>query len=89
MLAPGADLSMDCIHRQFPDPRLVATSAGFINPALPLLIGGAVASAAVAGVLGNNVLLPKLKQLPEQSLQLETVRQKLLAQVRCFTWALR
>ena len=38
----------------------------------------------VAGVLGNSVLLPKLKQLPERALQLETVRQKLLAQVRKF-----
>lgn len=49
---------------------------------MPLLIAGAVASAATAGVLGSTVVIPKLKQLPEQSLQLETVRQKLLAQVR-------
>lgn len=56
--------------------------AGLINPAMPLLIAGAVASAATAGVLGSTVVIPRLKQLPEQSLQLETVRQKLLAQVR-------
>lgn len=57
-----------------------ARHAGLVDPALPLLIGGAVASAAVAGVLGNTVLLPRLKQLPERSLQLEAVRQRLLVQ---------
>jgi hypothetical protein len=56
--------------------------AGLINPAMPLLIAGAVASAVTVGVLGSTVVIPRLKQLPEQSLQLETIRQKLLAQVR-------
>jgi hypothetical protein len=54
--------------------------AGLIDPALPLLIGGAAAGAAAAGVLGSSVLLPRLKQLPERSLQLAGVRQRLLAQ---------
>jgi hypothetical protein len=53
-----------------------------LDPALPLLIGGAVAAAVTTGVLGTTVLLPRLKQLPERVLQLEGVRQKLLAQVR-------
>lgn len=48
---------------------------------MPLLIAGAAASAATAGVLGSAVVIPRLQQLPEQSLQLETTRQKLLAQV--------
>ena len=48
---------------------------------MPLLIAGAAASAATAGVLGSTVVIPRLRQLPEQSLQLETTRQKLLAQV--------
>ncbi|EIE21316.1 hypothetical protein COCSUDRAFT_56538 [Coccomyxa subellipsoidea C-169] len=55
-------------------------ASGLIDPALPLLIAGGVATAATTGVLGTTVLLPKLKQLPERLLQLETVRQKLLAQ---------
>lgn len=57
--------------------------AGLIDPALPLLIAGGVATVATTGVLGTTVLLPRLKQLPERLLQLETVRQKLLAQVCC------
>lgn len=55
--------------------------AGLIDPALPLLLGASAASAAVAGVLGGTVLLPRLKQLPERSLQLAAMRQRLLAQV--------
>ncbi len=55
--------------------------AGLLNPAMPLLMLGAAASAATAGVLGSTVVIPRMRQLPEQSLQLETVRQKLLAQV--------
>ncbi|CAL5228093.1 g11163 [Coccomyxa viridis] len=34
----------------------------------------------MAGVLGSTVVIPRLRQVPEQSLQLETVQQKLLAQ---------
>ncbi|BDA44546.1 hypothetical protein COCOBI_06-0220 [Coccomyxa sp. Obi] len=55
-------------------------ASGLIDPALPLLIAGGVATVATTGVLGTTVLLPRLKQLPERLLQLETVRQKLLAQ---------
>lgn len=48
---------------------------------MPLLIAGAAASAATAGVQGSTVLIPRVRQLPEHSLQLETTRQKLLAKV--------
>ena len=37
-------------------------------------------SPVCAGVYGTNVLVPRLKQLPENAVGMETVRQKLLAQ---------
>ena len=35
-----------------------------------------------AGIAGNSLLLPRLKQLPERSLEVQATRQKLLGQVR-------
>ena len=63
----------------------VTTLVMQVFPAMPLLILGAAASAATAGVLGSTVVIPRMKQLPEQSLQLDTVCQKLLAQVTSFS----
>jgi hypothetical protein len=36
---------------------------------------------SVAGVAGNSLLLPRLKQLPERLLEVQATRQKLLVQV--------
>lgn len=67
-------------------PAAVVLTAGdaassLIDPALPLLAAGAVVGTVAAGVAGNSLLLPRLRQLPARSLEVQATRQKLLAQV--------
>ncbi|KAL4420877.1 hypothetical protein ABPG77_002836 [Micractinium sp. CCAP 211/92] len=55
-------------------------ASGLIDPALPLIVAGTVAATVGAGVAGNSLLLPRLKQLPERALEVQATRQKLLGQ---------
>ncbi|PSC68405.1 SET domain-containing [Micractinium conductrix] len=55
-------------------------ASALIDPALPLIVAGAVAGTLATGVAGNSLLLPRLKQLPERVLEVPAARQKLLAQ---------
>eukprot|EP00884_Botryococcus_braunii_P011594 jgi/Botrbrau1/20435/Bobra.145_2s0002.3 len=69
----------------FPAAVILAGSdvaSGLIDPALPLLIAGAAATTVVSGVVGTTVVIPRLKQLPAPSLEVEGTRQLLLAQHR-------
>lgn len=67
-------------------PAAVVLTAGdaassLIDPALPLLAAGAVVATVAAGVAGNSLLLPRLRQLPARRLEVQAARQKLLGQV--------
>ena len=72
-----------CLHLQAEalHSGLAGGPAALIDPALPLLLAGGAAAALASGVLGRSVVLPRLKQLPPTAVRLETMRQKLLAQV--------
>jgi len=66
-------------------PAIVVLAGGdaastLIDPALPALIAGSVVTVVGSGVAGNQLLLPRLKQLPEKALGVEYVRQRLLGQ---------
>ncbi|KAL6751543.1 hypothetical protein V8C86DRAFT_3019801 [Haematococcus lacustris] len=51
-----------------------------VDPNLPLLLAGSLAAVAGSAVAGNQLLLPRLRQLPDKSLSLEYIRQQLLGQ---------
>jgi hypothetical protein len=51
-----------------------------IDPNLPLLAAAGAAAVASSAVAGNTMLIPKLKQLPENAVKLEQMRQQLLRQ---------
>lgn len=53
-------------------------ASSLFDPTLPYLLAGAVASAGITSAVTTNVILPKLKQLPEQALIMQATRQKLL-----------
>ncbi|GMH44091.1 hypothetical protein BSKO_12025 [Bryopsis sp. KO-2023] len=52
----------------------------FVDPALPALIGVGAVSLVGAAVAGNELVIPRLKQLPKNSVNAERVRQELLGQ---------
>jgi hypothetical protein len=55
-------------------------ASSLLDPALPLIIAGSVAAVGGSAVAGNQLLLPRLKQLPEKAVSVEYVRQRLLGQ---------
>jgi hypothetical protein len=55
-------------------------ASGLVDPALPLVISGALASVAVSAIASNTLLVPSLKKLPVKAVKLESIRQQLLAQ---------
>jgi hypothetical protein len=55
-------------------------ASALVDPALPALLAAGFAATAVSAVAGSTVLVPKLKQLPAASVEVEAARQKLLAQ---------
>jgi hypothetical protein len=66
-------------------PAAVVLTAGdaassLIDPALPFIAAGAVVATVATGIAGNSLLLPRLKQLPARTLEVQATRQKLLGQ---------
>jgi len=61
---------------------LVASDAAssIVDPVLPYLIAGVAVTTAASVLAGTNVIIPRLKQLPERSVELQASRQKLLGQ---------
>ncbi len=55
-------------------------ASSLLDPAMPLLLAAGAASLASSAALGTNVLLPRLKQLPDAKVRVEFVRQQLLGQ---------
>ncbi len=55
-------------------------ASSLLDPNLPLLIAAGAASVSGSALLGTNVLVPRLKQLPEPKVRVEYVRQQLLGQ---------
>lgn len=55
-------------------------ASGLIDPVLPYLVAGAAATTIAAGVAANSLVLPRLRQLPARSVELQAMRQKLLSQ---------
>lgn len=55
-------------------------ASSLLDPALPAIIAGSVAAVAGSTVAGNQLLLPRLKQLPEKAVSVEYMRQRLLGQ---------
>eukprot|EP00878_Enallax_costatus_P010383 GHUV01010836.1.p1 GENE.GHUV01010836.1~~GHUV01010836.1.p1 ORF type:complete len:576 (+),score=142.43 GHUV01010836.1:158-1885(+) len=55
-------------------------ASGLIDPALPMMITGGIVAAAGSVIAGNTMLLPRLKQLPNSTVKLDSIRQQLLAQ---------
>jgi hypothetical protein len=55
-------------------------STALVDPSLPYAVAGVLVAAAAAGVAGTSVLLPRLKQLPPDSLEIQATRQRLLGQ---------
>lgn len=53
-------------------------ASSLVDPNLPLLLAAGAATLVGTGVTGTNVLVPRLKQLPEERLRVESVRQRLL-----------
>ncbi len=55
-------------------------ASALIDPSLPALIAAGAVAVVGSGVAGRQLVVPKLKQLPERSVRVEAVRQQLLAQ---------
>ena len=55
-------------------------ASALIDPALPALIAAGAAATVGSAVAGNQLLLPRLKQLPGGAVKVEAMRQALLAQ---------
>jgi hypothetical protein len=51
-----------------------------LDPALPLLIAGSTLALAGSAIAGNQLVLPRLRQLPDKAVGVEYVRQRLLGQ---------
>ena len=55
-------------------------ASALVDPALPALLAAGLAATTVSAVAGSTLVVPKLKQLPAGSVEVEAARQKLLAQ---------
>ncbi|KXZ51879.1 hypothetical protein GPECTOR_11g314 [Gonium pectorale] len=71
-------------------PLAVALAGGdaassLLDPALPLLLAAGAASLAGGTLVSSNVLVPRLKQLPDGKVRVEYVRQQLLGQYNALT----
>ncbi|GFR42706.1 hypothetical protein Agub_g3629 [Astrephomene gubernaculifera] len=55
-------------------------ASSLLDPALPLLLAASAVSLAGGSMVGSQVLVPKLKQLPDTKVRVEYVRQQLLGQ---------
>lgn len=55
-------------------------ASSLLDPSLPLLIAAGASSLAATAITTRTVLVPRLKQLPENRLRGEAVRQRLLGQ---------
>lgn len=74
----GSTVQRRCDPRLRPPSVLVCMHAWSLQPSLRY--------PCAAGVAGNSLLLPRLKQLPERVLEVPAARQKLLAQVWWGWW---
>jgi hypothetical protein len=55
-------------------------ASALVDPALPALLAAGLAATTVSALAGSTLVVPKLKQLPAGSVEVEAARQKLLAQ---------
>ncbi|KAG2423402.1 hypothetical protein HXX76_015367 [Chlamydomonas incerta] len=55
-------------------------ASSLLDPALPLLLAAGAASLAGGSVVTNSIVVPKLKQLPDNKVKVEYIRQQLLGQ---------
>ncbi|KAG2434511.1 hypothetical protein HYH02_012178 [Chlamydomonas schloesseri] len=55
-------------------------ASSLLDPALPLLLAAGATSLAGGSIVTNSVVVPKLKQLPDNKVKVEYVRQQLLGQ---------
>nr|XP_017226881.1 PREDICTED: uncharacterized protein LOC108202831 isoform X3 [Daucus carota subsp. sativus] len=83
--APRKEGSISLINPSTIFPLLAVLSfgdaaSGIIDPSLPNLISGAAVSALAIGATLNNLVLPELSRIPQRTVDVIAIRQKLLAQ---------
>jgi len=94
MRAPLSGAGLSQTWQQWALPAAVVVLGGdaataLIDPALPLLVAGGLASVAGAGVATNSLLLPEAARLSERAVELQGARQALLGEHERLTRTLR